>query len=110
MSSKKTWHLIQYDIADPQRLARVHRLLKTCSFFVQESVCIWQGSSAELKVLQQQLKKLIKPSQDDIRGYRLLNPLNLIGGSPFSSATYFSGYPPHVSYPLAWLEQPSIAD
>lgn len=109
MSSKKTWYLIQYDIADPRRLARVHRLLKTCSFFVQESVCVWQGSSAELTLLQQQLKKLIKPSQDDIRGYRLLNPLNLIGVSPFSNATYFAGYPPHVSHPLAWLEQPPIA-
>lgn len=107
--SKKTWYLIQYDIADARRLVRVHRLLKTCSFFVQESVCIWQGSAAELQLLQKRLAALIRPAVDDVRGYRMLNPVNLVGDSPFCPDTYFSGYPPHVSRALTWLEQPVFA-
>jgi|LSQX01.2.fsa_nt_gb CRISPR-associated endonuclease Cas2 len=105
MSSTK-WHLIQYDIADPRRLRKVHRLLKTCAVAIQESVFAWQGTDSELLALQSQLVKIINKAADDIRGYRLKNPLLLFGRSPFASDCYFNNWPPWQPCPVEWLQHP----
>ena len=102
----KHWHLIQYDIRHPKRLRRVFRLLKSCAFALQESVFAWQGTDAELVVLQQALQDCINPKEDDIRGYRLRHPLLLFGRSPFVADVYFQGYPPHQHCPMEWLSNP----
>ena len=102
---RKQWYLIQYDIADPARLRRVHKRLKSCALAVQNLVFAWYGCPKELAQLQQVLKRLINRDHDDVRGYRLKNPLLLIGRSPFVEDAYFVGLPPHQHCPLEWLEQ-----
>ncbi len=105
MRKTRHWYLIQYDIRDARRGQRVYRFLKTCAFSLQESVFAWQGTNAELAVLQQHLKRLINAKEDDIRGYQLSYPLRLFGTSPFVSDLYFSGYPTHQHAQLAELHQ-----
>lgn len=100
---RKQWYLIQYDIADPARLRRVHRLLKSCALAIQNSVFAWLGCSTELASLQDKLQQIIDPNTDDIRGYRLKNPMLLIGQSPFLQDAYFSCLPAHQHCPLEWL-------
>lgn len=91
-----SWYLIQYDIRNKARLQRVYRLLKSSAIPVQESVFAWQGTHTELEQLQQQLLQRINPTEDDIRGYRIRQPLQLYGESPFIAGGWFTGYPPHV--------------
>lgn len=97
------WYLIEYDIAHPKRLAKVHRFLKSCAFTVQESVFVWYGTNQELAELQQELSARIKNTEDDIRGYCLTRPLAIFGCTPFVSDMYFSGLPPHQHYDLDFL-------
>lgn len=102
---RKQWYLIQYDIADAVRLRRVHRLLKSCALAVQNSVFAWHGYATELTQLQDRLQQMINPKADDIRGYRIRNPLLLIGQSPFIQDAYFSCLPAHQHGPLDWLAE-----
>lgn len=70
--SAAAWYVIAYDIRDPRRLSKVHRFLRTCGYPLQKSVFAWQGDHRQLRELQQQLTKLIRPSVDDLRGYPVL--------------------------------------
>ena len=97
------WHLIEYDIANPKRLAKVYRLLKGCAYALQESVFVWYGTNQELVELQQQLYARIKKTEDDIRGYYLTRPVAIFGNTPFVKDAYFSGLPPHQHYDLDFL-------
>lgn len=93
---KKHWYLIQYDIRNVHRLRRVHRFIKQSAIALQESVFLWQGTASELKALQHELLQLIKPNQDDVRGYQLKKNVQLIGRSPFTPYCYWTDLPVNV--------------
>ncbi len=61
--------LIAYDIADPTRLARVHRYLKTVATDVQYSVFAAVVSPRELERILAELAERIDARQDDVRAY-----------------------------------------
>tara|TARA_R110002167_G_scaffold366450_1_gene597502 strand:- start:12396 stop:12725 length:330 start_codon:yes stop_codon:yes gene_type:complete len=103
------WYLIQYDIRNPRRLQRIHRLLKRTAIALQESVFAWHGNTRQLGVLKRQLRQHMDEQEDDIRGYRLQHPLLLFGESPFTEECWFDGYPPHRLCPHIWLRQPPAA-
>jgi CRISPR-associated protein Cas2 len=63
--------LVAYDIADPKRLSRVHRVLKKQGLPVQYSVFTVVMKRKEVLKLLDCLGELIHPSQDDVRCYRL---------------------------------------
>ena len=63
--------LIAYDIRDPRRLARVHRLLRSVAFPLQYSVFLGWIKRPELEELVTRLKILIELKQDDVRLYHL---------------------------------------
>jgi CRISPR-associated protein Cas2 len=64
-------YLIAYDIADPKRLARVHRTLKKLGLPVQYSVFSVAIKRKALLRLMDAISQLIHPTEDDIRCYRL---------------------------------------
>lgn len=97
------WYLIQYDIRCKRRGQKVYKLMKRCAFSLQESVFAWQGTNSELKVLQEEIKARINRKEDDIRGYKINQPLSFFGTSPFVSDIYFSGYPPHQALSIDCL-------
>jgi CRISPR-associated protein Cas2 len=64
-------YLIAYDIANPRRLGRVHRVLKKQGLPVQYSVFTVVLRRKSLLTLLESLKLIIHSKEDDIRCYRL---------------------------------------
>ena len=69
-TEQRNW-LIAYDIADPRRLARVHRHLKRYAIPVQYSVFVFQGSQIMLERVLDGIQERIEPTADDVRAYHL---------------------------------------
>ena len=63
--------LLSYDIADPERLVRVHRAVKACGIPLQYSVFLVPTNVAGLLELLTELQTLIDDRVDDIRVYPL---------------------------------------
>jgi CRISPR-associated protein Cas2 len=64
-------HLIAYDIADPKRLVRVHRYLKTVAVDVQYSVFAGLLSPRRMERVLREIDGRIHPREDDVRVYPL---------------------------------------
>lgn len=62
-------YLIGYDVADPRRLARVHRHLSRNALALQRSVFALYGTSADLDDAMVALADLTHPREDDVRAY-----------------------------------------
>ena len=69
--SQNGLYMIAYDIANPRRLSRVHRVLKKQGLPVQYSVFTVVMKRKPLLRLLERIDELIHPAQDDIRCYRL---------------------------------------
>lgn len=70
--------LIAYDIADPRRLGRVHRLLKKVAMPIQYSVFLAWLTERQLTRLVAQLHECIDTREDDVRLYHLPVSTDLI--------------------------------
>jgi CRISPR-associated protein Cas2 len=64
-------YLICYDIANPKRLAKVHRRTVAFAMFVQYSVYYFEGSHETLKAALEDLQAVIDENADDIRAYSI---------------------------------------
>lgn len=64
-------YLISYDIADPKRLARTHRILKREGLPLQYSVFSAVLKKRRLSGLLKAIDGVIDPREDDVRCYRL---------------------------------------
>lgn len=93
---KPAWHIITYDIRNPGRLQKLHKFLRARAFSLQKSVFAWQGTPAQLIALQQQIGQLIRPSEDDVRGYRIpaRQSIHIWGVHPFCNGIFDARYPP----------------
>ena len=72
-------YLIAYDIADPKRLSRVHRILKKEGLPVQYSVFTVVRKRPSLLRLLENIESRIKLAEDDVRCYRLPENYESIG-------------------------------
>lgn len=70
LNEKRTW-LIAYDIANPRRLGRVHRYIKTVAMPVQRSVYVAIETAQGIRKIYDKLAKLIHPKEDDVRIYQI---------------------------------------
>lgn len=70
-ANRKTSWLICYDIADPQRLQRVHRVVRRFASPFQYSVFRKSSTRREIVDLLAKLEALIDPRRDDVRAYPL---------------------------------------
>ena len=64
-------HIACYDIADPKRLARVHRYLRRIGMPLQYSVFLLHINAEERQRIATGLLKLIDVREDDVRIYPL---------------------------------------
>lgn len=62
-------YLICYDIANPKRLAKVHRKVVKQAAFVQFSVYYFSGSKADLDNFLIDIEQIIHVKEDDVRVY-----------------------------------------
>ncbi|RMH50801.1 MAG: CRISPR-associated endonuclease Cas2 [Zetaproteobacteria bacterium] len=63
--------LICYDIADPKRLARLHRKLAREAVMVQYSVYYCELTAAAIERIKEMIAGIIDPGADDVRIYTL---------------------------------------
>ncbi len=64
-------YLLAYDISDPARLVRVHRVCKQWGLPVQYSVFLVPLTPASIGVLLSELRSVIDERADDVRVYPL---------------------------------------
>jgi CRISPR-associated protein Cas2 len=75
LNESRRW-LVAYDIREPRRLARVHRLLTRTAVPVQYSVFVARGSFADMRRLAKELRCSIDERADDVRIYSIpVNPV-----------------------------------
>jgi CRISPR-associated protein Cas2 len=77
LNEARNW-LIAYDIGEPRRLKRVHRLLREHATPVQYSVFATRCSPAKIGVIRAGVAKLIAPREDDVRFYPVPEPAHLV--------------------------------
>ncbi|MDD2845484.1 MAG: CRISPR-associated endonuclease Cas2 [Rhodoferax sp.] len=96
-------YIICYDIADPRRLGRIHRVLKKQATPVQYSVFLFRGSDEQLQRCLDRLQHLMDPRADDIRAYPLpQRGLRLtLGPSTLPEGIFWSGLPADWQCPPA---------
>ena len=68
------WYMVAYDIANPKRLGKIHRLLKKRGLAVQKSVFLVNGDEKSMNRLLDQLAGIMNLKQDDIRAYPITHP------------------------------------
>jgi CRISPR-associated protein Cas2 len=61
MSGSRVWYLVCYDIRDPLRLRRIHKLLKGYGVGLQLSVFRCRLNPRQLERLRWELEKLLAP-------------------------------------------------
>lgn len=88
-------YIICYDIANPRRLGRIHRVLKKQALAVQYSVFLFSGTEAQLQRCLEQLQALMDERHDDIRAYPLpRRGLRLVlGASPLPEGIVLGSLP-----------------
>lgn len=75
--SQNGLYMIAYDIANPRRLSRVHRVLKKQGLPVQYSVFTVVMKRKALLRLLENINQLIQPAADDVRCYRLTEKIDI---------------------------------
>lgn len=99
MPDTTPWFLVSYDIRDPTRLRRIHRLLRSLATPLLESLFLLQCSQARAVQLMQQLKPLLR-REDDLWIQRLCSeqPLHRWGRACLPQGVYDLGLPALVEH------------
>ena len=101
-NQKHTW-LICYDIADPKRLAKVHRIVRQLGLAIQYSVFVSELSERDVDRLLANLSVEIDASEDDIRAYPIDGREARVWGPQWVAAeTYLLPHP--ISHPAAFTQ------
>lgn len=72
--ARTAWYMFCYDIANPKRLGRVHRIMKKHGLAAQRSLFFVHGTEKRMERLLSELGKVIRSKEDDIRAYPVENP------------------------------------
>ena len=64
-------YIIGYDIANPRRLCRIHRMMKKHGLPIQYSIFMLEGNEVAVQRCLDAVLPLMNPKEDDIRCYLL---------------------------------------
>lgn len=100
--------LIAYDVAHPQRLQRLYRLLSGYALPMQNSVFLFIGNEQDLSLCLQKVGNIIHPKYDDVKVYCLpsLGLLYSAGVPTLPTGMILSPY----CQPLPWAQQQPYSD
>ena len=71
-AARETPWLVCYDVADPRRLQRVHRVISRRAIPFQYSVFYASAARKDIENMLREVEAQIDPRRDDIRAYPLL--------------------------------------
>ncbi len=71
---RKGWYLVAYDIANPRRLSKIHRMLKNEGIAVQKSLFLVQGTESCVNKLLDRIASIMALCKDDLRAYPIMHP------------------------------------
>lgn len=91
MNTRRRRYLVSYDIRCPKRLRKVHALCSRKALRIQYSVFEAQITLADLRQLQEQIRKLIDEDEDDVRIYGLHENANIttLGVPPVADGVHW---------------------
>jgi len=83
------WYMIAYDIADQNRLQKVHRRLKKKAIAVQKSVFFVSGTESYINEILDHVATVMALSEDDLRAYPITHPRDVWtnGTNPLAQAS-----------------------
>ncbi|QTA90419.1 CRISPR-associated endonuclease Cas2 [Desulfonema magnum] len=79
---RKGWYMVVYDIANPRRLGKVHRLLKKQGISAQKSVFFVKGTASWVNQLLDELVSVMAVKEDDLRAYPVSHPREVWATGP----------------------------
>jgi len=71
------WYLVVYDIANSNRLKKVHRVLKNNGIPIQKSVFFVNGNETEISNIMDIIAGKMILTEDDLRAYPIISPENV---------------------------------
>jgi len=95
-----SWYMISYDIRDPRRLQRTHRLLKRSASALLESLFVFYGTEQALSRLRADILRVVRLSEDDVLIYPLRRdrPVHRWGTACLPSGLYDFSLPRLVEH------------
>lgn len=79
---RKGWYLVAYDIANPSRLSKIHRKLKSEGLAVQKSLFLVQGTESRINQLLDRIASIMALREDDLRAYPITHPREIWTNGP----------------------------
>jgi len=79
---RKGWYLVAYDIANPSRLSKIHRKLKSEGLAVQRSLFLVQGTEFRINRLLDRIASIMLLREDDLRAYPIMHPSKIWTNGP----------------------------
>lgn len=71
---RKNWYIVAYDISNPKRLAKIHRMLRKNGISAQKSVFFVKGTESDINKLLDQIASFMVLREDDLRAYPIIHP------------------------------------
>jgi len=71
---RDAWYLVTYDIANPRRLKKVHKILKNYGVAAQKSVFFVRGDEGEMENFMDYVATKMILTEDDLRAYPIEDP------------------------------------
>jgi CRISPR-associated protein Cas2 len=71
MQARPVDWMVCYDIANPKRLARIFKLLKSHGVPIQYSVFLVRASVLEMQRIVAKIQTIICDTEDDVRAYQI---------------------------------------
>lgn len=98
----RSW-LIGYDITDPRRLSRIHRVMTNRAMPIEYSIFLFIGSETALAECLASVSGLIDPRTDDVRCYTLpaRGHQERIGRATLPTGIQWTGLPSPLTDPAA---------
>lgn len=69
MEKQAQWHILAYDIKNPKRLQKVHRLVSKSCLPLQKSVYFVLANEQRMQKFMKKLEKYLNLKEDDVRTY-----------------------------------------
>ena len=92
---RKGWYLVGYDIANPGRLAKIHRFLKKEGLAVQRSLFFVHATETKINYLLDKIALIMVLREDDLRAYPIAKP----------EAVWTNGLNPLSNFPLIYFDK-----